>query len=790
MHQFTKNNPLNPWIKAVEMYRNIETNELSSLLNAYQWTDDDIGNEGATCSTTTAISPDERYLAVGYAMGTPESANKSTFDENKSSLVKLNDTCIFNSLATDASIPRQSRNDRICVRIFEIFTGRAVCVKHLVCTTDQATKITCLAWSFDQKYLYAGNQDCTILWFDVKRIICTPIKQMCVNSSCKEYVITRLLPSKKNESKILVVVKPKKSKSNVRGHNSNDRKSHSNRLDKIQNSQESLVYLLDTNNDDFAPVAKNYAVKAAIFVNDDQDILLFISESNNIVDHERKATSRSKMQSSKKNQAMLIYNIDTRCIRATSAPFPTDFNNVKVDSSDLRFEWLCEIKRILVSSNIGFYFIDLDDTYSLPTLFHSKFIDGRYQNFHCGKILSKRDGELTYLLGFRDHDKDPGGREKNSICVWNIWNPVQMINCPITIPKTKNHQKNDYFSCMNVQNSFRSALFFTSIKGRLACFRKIRSVSLEWGGAMFPARFQVIDVNRRYVESESEFDKNLEHSDKIAETQNRGKLNVLLARDKPEIKETVSSSTYLFARPSKNISLLISEGSDTVDANPTTSELRPKPDTGEIKKSCRSHWRLGNIPGFNSTSQKPHNEIYHGIFRSSGGQKSHLSDKVSPLSDNNTSKRFHKTLSPKIIDEEDDPAKIMQEVHVDKLLEYALQRKEKLSETPTLVPRLAQHYSQYVDAYINSLSCDDFKLFLLLAKPSSDQEDIMAHFPGLTRLELTRRAKRLGFQISYSKYDEKLHREILKPNTLIKNKSKGKCICDNVLIRFSRLTPI
>ena len=167
-----------------------------------------------------------------------------------------------------------------------------------------------------------------------------------------------------------------------------------------------------------------------------------------------------------------------------------------------------------------------------------------------------------------------------------------------------------------------------------------------------------------------------------------------------------------------------------------------------------------------------------------------MSDKVSPLSDNNTSKRFHKTLSPKIIDEEDDPAKIMQEVHVDKLLEYALQRKEKLSETPTLVPRLAQHYSQYVDAYINSLSCDDFKLFLLLAKPSSDQEDIMAHFPGLTRLELTRRAKRLGFQISYSKYDEKLHREILKPNTLIKNKRKGKCICDNVLIRFSRLTPI
>ena len=168
----------------------------------------------------------------------------------------------------------------------------------------------------------------------------------------------------------MVVVKPKKSKSNVRGHNSNDRKSHSNRLDKIQNSQESLVYLLDTNNDDFAPVAKNYAVKAAIFVNDDQDILLFISESNNIVDHERKATSRSKMQSSKKNQAMLIYNIDTRCIRATSAPFPTDFNNVKVDSSDLRFEWLCEIKRILVSSNIGFTLL----TWMIRTLFQRCFI--------------------------------------------------------------------------------------------------------------------------------------------------------------------------------------------------------------------------------------------------------------------------------------------------------------------------------------------------------------------------------------------------------------------------------
>ena len=75
----------------------------------------------------------------------------------------------------------------------------------------------------------------------------------------------------------------------------------------------------------------------------------------------------------------------------------------------------------------------------------------------------------------------------------------------------------------------------------------------------------------------------------------------------------------------------------------------------------------------------PHNEIYHGIFRSSGGQKSHLSDKVSPLSDNNTSKRFHKTLSPKIIDE-GDPAKLMQKVHAGKLLEYALQRKEKLKK--------------------------------------------------------------------------------------------------------------
>ena len=483
MRQFTKKNPFSPWIKAVEMYRNIETNELSCLLNTYRWTADDIGNEEATCSTTTAISPDERYLAVGYAIGIKESANKSTY-ANDSSLVKLNDTSIFNSLATDGSMPRQSPGDHICVRIFEIFTGRAVCVKHLICTTDQATKITCLAWSFDQQYLYAGNQDCTVLWFDLKRSICTPIKQICLNSSCKEYVIARLLSSQRDESKILVTAKPKKSKSNVRGHNSNDRHSHLNRMDKIQNNEETLVYLLDANNDDFAPIAKNYAVKTAIFVNDDQDILLFISESNNIVDHERKTTTRSKMQSSKKNQAMLIYNIDTKCIRATtSAPFPTDFNNVKVDSIDLRFEWLSEIKRILVSSNIGFYFIDLNDTYTLPTLFHSKFIDGRYQNFYCGKILFNHDDKSTYLLGFRDHDKDPGGREKkNSICIWNIWNPVQMMNCPITIPKTKYHQKNDYFSCMNVQNSFRSALFFTSVKGRLACFRKIRSVSSEWGG--------------------------------------------------------------------------------------------------------------------------------------------------------------------------------------------------------------------------------------------------------------------------------------------------------------------
>ena len=60
----------------------------------------------------------------------------------------------------------------------------------------------------------------------------------------------------------------------------------------------------------------------------------------------------------------------------------------------------------------------------------------------------------------------------------------------------------------------------------------------------------------------------------------------------------------------------------------------------------------------------------------------------------------------------------------------------------------------------------------------------MAHFPGLTQVELTGRAKRLGFKISYSKHDEKLHREVLKPNVAIKNESKGKYICNNVLIRF------
>ena len=183
------------------------------------------------------------------------------------------------------------------------------------------------------------------------------------------------------------------------------------------------------------------------------------------------------------------------------------------------------------------------------------------------------------------------------------------------------------------------------------------------------------------------------------------------------IKETVNSSTYLFARPSKNISLLISEGSDTVDANPTTSELRPKPDRGEIKKNLVD--RIGDWETYRASTQHLKSLIMRYTmvyFDRLVDKKSHLSDKVSPLSDNNTSKRFHKTLSPKIIGEEDDPAKIMQEVHVDKLLEYALQRKEKLSETPTLVPRLAQHYSQYVDAYINSLSCDDFKLFFTSSK--------------------------------------------------------------------------
>ena len=52
-----------------------------------------------------------------------------------------------------------------------------------------------------------------------------------------------------------------------------------------------------------------------------------------------------------------------------------------------------------------------------------------------------------------------------------------MMNCPITIPKTKYHQKNDYFSCMNVQNSFRSALFLPASKEdsffeRLEAFRR------------------------------------------------------------------------------------------------------------------------------------------------------------------------------------------------------------------------------------------------------------------------------------------------------------------------------
>ena len=135
---------------------------------------------------------------------------------------------------------------------------------------------------------------------------------------------------------------------------------------------------------------------------------------------------------------------------------------------------------------------------------------------------------------------------------------------------------------------------------------------------------------------------------------------MLLARDKPEIKEALIQYRPICLPPIEKYFSAYKQGSDTVNANPTTSGAA-KPDTGEIKNLVD---RIGDWETYRASTQhlkrSLRRRIYRGIFRSSGGQKSHLSDKVSPLSDNNTSKRFHKTLSPKIIVEEDDPAKIMQ----------------------------------------------------------------------------------------------------------------------------------
>ena len=204
---------------------------------------------------------------------------------------------------------------------------------------------------------------------------------------------------------------------------------------------------------------------------------------------------------------MFIYNLKTKGYKAIASPFPNDFPYLRLNNTSFKFSWLPSEKLVFVSCKIGFYFIDLDNVNKKPVFFSSKFIGGQYKHFHCGKILYNTESKRNYLLGLRDHDNDNlGGTDRNSLCIWDIWDPTEMINIPIPKLNTSFANFNDNYCEMYVQNCFANAIFLRSAYGKIIYFRRVKNLNLDWGGAMFPARFKIIDINKRHVESESEFD--------------------------------------------------------------------------------------------------------------------------------------------------------------------------------------------------------------------------------------------------------------------------------------------
>ena len=816
---------------------------LSTVLHEYKWILGGIDTEGRRLHINAmALSQDERYLAVGYDLtikdDDDDDESYGKFRGSKNGMRKKSKSERKSSNRNNES---SSATDTI-IRIFEIYTGRIVCIKHLTCNTKVAKIITCLCWSFDMKYIYAGTLNGVVLCYDINSPSLNPVSHEIIQKD-NGFMIVDLVCSPKDVDNLLITIKCnnnnnyKKKKKNAglnkknvtpsvdknnriangaarkiikkgssSNNNSNNNNSNNNNnsstprisvwptnMEGSNNNNNNEKINLEVENNDKKPKKKEIEVKmvfdnggnnsslstnkiivseqrkiilfdlksktakelideyqalSAIYINDYQDIAFFIRNGD---DH---------FKSQPKFQHMLIYNLKKTTFNSVAITFPDELSvasQTRLNNLGFQFQWLQSENRIFVSCHIGFYFINPDKPNEKPVLFFSKKL-GQYNHFHCGKIMHDTKSKTSYLIGLRDHYLDNGGgRDRNSLCIWDIWDANEMINVPITIPHddAKRRTLREYYPEIYVQNAFSNAIFFRSVHGNIRCFRRVENLNLDWGGAMFPARFKIIDVNKGHVESESEFDKvdNLKQKEyemeKFESSNNDDEeINILLNNTHGN-DDYHENKVYLFTKPltkrnNKHTAMTTGTAITTRMASTNNTQSSHKICKNDINAmnstSNEYHFDVLNIPGFGNQyaipSSKPTMYVKKRSANGNVRKKKHgRKEKTETLKKYNTTSNS-----------------MMLKLHVDFMTRHAVERKQALaSKRRVQVPVIKSHTSFIFHDAVKKLSEDDFKLFLLLARPVISYEELQKEFPNEPYQQLFKRADALGFKIRHIK---------------------------------------
>ena len=119
--------------------------------------------ENTYMSNAVALSQNGRYLAVGYNL----TKKHNIINNNSQQKIYEHQNYDDNNVDGENKLPELMVDKDVCIRIFEIFTGRVICVKHLVCNTKRTKIITSMCWSFDTKYLFAGTSNGTFMRYNV-----------------------------------------------------------------------------------------------------------------------------------------------------------------------------------------------------------------------------------------------------------------------------------------------------------------------------------------------------------------------------------------------------------------------------------------------------------------------------------------------------------------------------------------------------------------------------------------------------------------------------------------------